>query len=154
MIATEIPDCRFLIVGDGPLRGPLEDQARDLGIHGAVRFTGIRQDARSLIARSDVVAFSSDWEGMSIVALEALAAGVPVVATDVEGMRDLLSSGAGVVTRRDPTELAHEIVLLLRDSQRRAEMGAVGRSTIAADFSIERMVGSYRELYAELTGTG
>jgi glycosyltransferase involved in cell wall biosynthesis len=149
-IAAEIPDCRFLIVGDGPLRGQLESHARDLGIERAVRFTGIRQDARALIARSDVIAFSSDWEGMSIVALEALAAGVPVVATDVEGMREVLGTGAGVLTSPDPEALAKAILDLLEDPKRRAEMGAVGRDKVAAEFSVERMVRSYQEVYREL----
>ena len=125
-----------------------------LGLEGAVRFTGIRQDARALIARSDVVAFSSDWEGMSIVALEALAAGVPVVATDVEGMRELLGTGAGVLASRDAGALAKEIVELLRDPERRAEMAEIGRRKVATEFSVERMVRSYEEAYRDVASSG
>jgi glycosyltransferase involved in cell wall biosynthesis len=153
-VATAVPECRFLIVGDGPLRGELEVQARDLGLGGAVRFTGIREDARALIARSDVIAFSSDWEGMSIVALEAIAAGTPVVATDVEGMRELLNTGAGILTSFDPDDLARKIVDLVRDPGRRAEMGELGRSKAAAEFSLERMVRSYEEVYREVAASG
>jgi glycosyltransferase involved in cell wall biosynthesis len=150
-IAAAVPECRFLIVGDGPLRSELEGQARNLGLQDAVRFTGIRDDARVVIARSDVVAFSSDWEGMSIVALEALAAGTPVVATDVEGMRELLDTGAGVLTTRDPGDIASRTIELLRDPERRADMGAIGRRTAAAEFSVERMVRSYGDVYREVT---
>ncbi len=149
-VAAEIPECGFLIVGDGPLRDRLEALAHEVGVEGAVRFTGIRRDARALIARSDVIVFSSDWEGMSIVALEALAAGIPVVATDVEGMRELLDTGAGVLVPRDPNALARAVVDLLRDPGRRAEMGRIGQEKVAAEFSVERMVRSYRELYREL----
>jgi glycosyltransferase involved in cell wall biosynthesis len=153
-IVEAVPECRFLIVGDGPLRGELERQTRDLRLQGAVRFTGIRQDARAVIERSDVIAFSSDWEGMSIVALEAIASGTPVVATAVEGMRELLETGAGVLTSRDPHHLAGEIVDLLRDPARRAAMGAIGRSRAAAEFSVERMVRSYEDVYREVAAGG
>jgi glycosyltransferase involved in cell wall biosynthesis len=153
-IAAAVPECRFLIVGDGPLRGELEHETRSLGLEGAVRFTGIRDDARALIARSDVIAFSSDWEGMSIVALEAIAAGTPVVATDVEGMRELLDTGAGVLTSRDPGDIADAIIDLLRDPARRAAMGAIGRSRAAAEFSVARMVRSYEEVYREVAASG
>jgi glycosyltransferase involved in cell wall biosynthesis len=149
-IAAAIPECRFLIVGDGPLRGELEDQARKLGLQDVIRFTGIRDDARAVIARSDVIAFSSDWEGMSIVALEAMAAGTPVVATDVEGMHELLETGAGVLTSRDPGDIADQTVDLLRDPKRRAEMGTIGRSTASAEFSVKRMVRSYEDVYREV----
>jgi glycosyltransferase involved in cell wall biosynthesis len=87
---------------------------------------------------------------MSIAALEALAAGVPVVATDVPGMRELLDTGAGILTPRDADALAQAIIDLLHDPTRRAEMGRIGREKVAAEFSVERMVRSYRELYTEL----
>jgi glycosyltransferase involved in cell wall biosynthesis len=153
-IARELPDCRFLVVGDGPLRGGLESLARRLALTGAIRFTGLRRDARELIARSDVVAFSSDWEGLPMVALEALAAGVPVVSTEVEGMRELLGTGAGVVVPGDPDALAREIVALIRAPARRAQMGRTGRERIATEFSVERMVTAYQGLYRELASFG
>ncbi len=153
MVAAEIPECRFLIVGDGPLRGQLEDEARDLGIDGAVTFTGIREDARAVIARSDIVAFSSDWEGMAIAALEAIAAGTPVVATDVEGMRELLGTGAGILTRRNPSDLASALVELLGDPGRRGEMGEIGRRKVETELSAERMVRSYEEVYREVASS-
>ncbi len=154
LIAAEIPDCRFPIVGDGPLRSELEAEARRLGIEGAVRFTGVRPDAPDLISRSDVVVFSSDWEGMSLVALEALGAGTPVVAADVEGMRELLGSGAGVLVEREAAVLARAVIELLRDPQRRSEMGRRGRELIAAEYSLERMIGAYRDLYREVLSRG
>ena len=142
---------RFLVVGDGPLQRAAEAQARERGIASAVRFTGQRHDARPLIARSQVMVFTSTWEGLSVSALEALAAGVPVVATDTDGMRELLASGAGVVVdEHAPAALAREVLALLHDPPRRRAMGALGRELVAARFSAEAMVGSYRELYERL----
>ncbi|OLE36374.1 MAG: hypothetical protein AUG48_07590 [Actinobacteria bacterium 13_1_20CM_3_68_9] len=141
-------------MGDGPLRRRLESLAEGLALTGAVRFTGLRRDARPLIARSDVVAFSSDWEGLPMVALEALAAGVPVVSTEVEGMSELLGTGAGVVVPPDADALAREIVALIRAPDRRAQMGRTGRERIATEFSVERMVAAYQGLYRELASRG
>jgi glycosyltransferase involved in cell wall biosynthesis len=152
-IAAQVPDCDFLIVGDGPLRGPLEAEARELRVDVRMRFTGMRPDATALIARSDVIVFSSDSEGMSIAALEALAAGIPVVATDVPGMRELLDTGAGILTPRDADALAQAVVNLVRDPTRRAEMGRIGREKVAEEFSVGRMLRSYRELYTELASS-
>jgi glycosyltransferase involved in cell wall biosynthesis len=150
-VAAAEPECTFLVVGDGPLRDSLGALSRRLGVAERVRFTGVRGDARELIARSDVVAFSSEWEGMPVAGLEALAAGVPVVSTDVEGARELLADGPGVVVPRATEPLADAVIDLLRAPSLRAEMGRHGRQRIASDFSVERMVGAYRELYLELT---
>lgn len=152
-VAAERPDCRFLIVGQGPLRPALEALSRRLGIADMVRLTGVRADAKELIARSDLVVFSSEWEGMPVVALEALAAAVPVVSTDVEGMSELLGTGAGTVVDRDARSLATEIVALLGLPERRAEMGRTGREMIAAEFSVREMVAAYQHLYRELVSS-
>src|SRR5204862_6087829 len=128
-----LPDARFLIVGEGPLRADIEAQVAAAGLGDRVRLTGVRADARDLIARSDALVFSSDWEGLSIAALEALAAGVPVVSTDVEGMRELLAGGAGVTAPLDDrTALGHQIARVLSDPERRREMGAAGEALRAA----------------------
>jgi glycosyltransferase involved in cell wall biosynthesis len=140
-------DPRFVIVGDGPLRPELERRARTLGLDGAVRFAGIRRDARAVIASSDLLVFASDWEGLSLAALEALAAGVPVISTDVAGSAEVLSTGAGLVVPRDPAAIAQAIAELLADDERRARMGEEGRRLHAERFSTERMVAAYRTLY-------
>ena len=148
-----LPDARFLIVGEGPLRADIEAQVAAAGLGDRVRLTGVRADARDLIARSDALVFSSDWEGLSIAALEALAAGVPVVSTDVEGMRDLLAGGAGVTAPLDDgTALGRRIAEVLSDPERRREMGRAGEALIAAEFSPVGMIDAYEALYYELTG--
>jgi glycosyltransferase involved in cell wall biosynthesis len=140
-------DASFLIVGEGPLRAELEHRAGALGLDGAVRFTGARRDARAIVARSDLVVFSSDWEGLALAAVEALAAGVPVVSTEVAGSEELLSTGAGLVVGRDPESIAEGIAALLADAERRERMGAEGRRLHAERYSSERMTAAYRAVY-------
>ncbi len=153
LIAAEIPESASSSSATAPSLA-LEAETRGLGIGAAVRFTGIRSDARDLISRSDVIVFSSDWEGMSLVALEALAAGTPVVATAVEGMEEMLGGGAGILVDRDAPPLARAVIELLRDPERRAEMGRIGRQKVQAEHSLDVMVRAYHELYSELASPG
>ena len=152
MVKESQPQARFLIVGDGALRGELEAQAAGLGLGDEVRFTGIRGDAADLIARSDLLVFSSVWEGLSIAALEALARGVPVISTDVAGTRELFASGAGVVVPQADAPLAEAIAAALTDPATRRRMSAEGRRLHAERFSTARMAAAYRLIYARLTG--
>jgi glycosyltransferase involved in cell wall biosynthesis len=140
----------FLVAGDGPLRSALAARARELGLADAVRFLGARDDAPGLMAAADLVAFSSDWEGLSVAALEALAAGTPVVSTPVEGMRELLGDGA-LATSFAPEELGDLIAGLLRDAPRRAALAAAGRARVEERYSAAAMVGGYERLYRELS---
>jgi glycosyltransferase involved in cell wall biosynthesis len=127
-IAARDDTVRFLVVGDGPLRQATEARARWRGVRDAIRFTGQCDDARPLIARAQAMVFTSDWEGLSVAALEALEAGVPMVATETDGMRELLSSGAGVIVRdATPAALAHEVLDLLHDPKRHERMARHGR---------------------------
>jgi glycosyltransferase involved in cell wall biosynthesis len=150
-VVDALPEARLLIVGDGELRGEITARRDALALTEHVIMTGARSDARDLIARADILVFSSEWEGLSIAALEALAAGTPVVATDVQGMRELLSGGAGVVVALDDgTALGAEIVTALRDAPRRAAMGAAGRELIAGRFALDTMIDAYEQRYARL----
>jgi glycosyltransferase involved in cell wall biosynthesis len=150
-VARTHPQTRFLVVGDGPLRAGLEARARDLQIAERVRFTGVRSDARALIARASLLLFTSDWEGLSIAALEALSAGIPVVSTAVEGMQALAAGGAvEIVPDRAPEALARAVGDLLSAPARRTEMGERGRALVAERFSLDAMTGAYAELYRSL----
>jgi glycosyltransferase involved in cell wall biosynthesis len=150
LVSRRHPDARFLVVGDGPLRTAVEQWVHALGLDHATVLTGARPDARELIASSDLLVFSSDWEGLSLAALEALAAGTPVVATDVAGMGELLATGAGVIVPPDASELADAVSELLDDSSRRAAMGRAGSRLAAERFSPEAMVNGYADVYARL----
>ena len=151
IVARHHGDVRFLVVGKGPLRAELEQHRDALGLGDRLLFTGLREDVPDLIARSRLVVFSSEWEGLSLVALESLAAGVPVVSTDVAGMRSLLAEGAGlIVEERTPEALADGIDALLADEARHSEMGQHARRLIAERFSPAVMADGYNELYERL----
>jgi glycosyltransferase involved in cell wall biosynthesis len=136
-------DARFLIVGDGPLRGELEERVAALGLGDRVTLTGVRHDVPALLARADLVVFSSDWEGLPLVALEALAAGTPVLSTPVEGMREL------PVTVVAPDALAAGIADALAEP---GDLGARGRAYVAEHHSEAAMLDAYEALYRELSG--
>jgi glycosyltransferase involved in cell wall biosynthesis len=144
------PEVRFLIVGDGELRPGLETLAANLGLGEQVTFAGLRSDATDLIARSDLLVFSSVWEGLSIAALEALARGVPVISTDVAGARELLATGSGMIVAQDDGALADAIVRALADPDLRQRMGREGRRLHADRFSVDRMIAAYRSAYETL----
>jgi glycosyltransferase involved in cell wall biosynthesis len=142
------PRARFLVVGDGPLRARIEQLGRGL----PVEFAGARADARALIAGADVLVVASDAEGHSIVTLEALAAGVPVVSTPVAGMRSVLGGGAGRIVGEFSAEaLAAATLELLRDPEVRTEMGRTGAALVAERFSADAMVTAYETHYRRVT---
>lgn len=145
------PAARYLIAGDGPLRASLERRTTELGLAGHVQFLGLRRDVGALVARADLLAFSSDWEGLSIAALEGLAAGTPIVTTPVEGMRALLGAGAAGAIAADMSAqgLAHAIAALLSDPEQLREMGRAGRDLARSSFSLDAMLDAYERLYTQ-----
>jgi glycosyltransferase involved in cell wall biosynthesis len=151
LVAREVPAARFLVVGDGPLRGALEEQAQGLGIADRVRFTGNRDDVRQLLSRATVMLMTSDSEGLSIAVIEALAAGVPVVSTPAAGMGELLDGGGGIIVpSADATALAVQVTRLLVSPELRLAMGESGRRLVSERFSAQRMIGDYLELSARV----
>lgn len=153
IVAAQRPDVTFLVVGDGHLRADLEERARALGVDRAVRFAGLRSDARDLIARADLLVFSSVWEGLSIAALEALTAGTPVVTTAAEGMAALADAGAAVtVPVGDDDALAAAVLALLADEDRRRRMGEAGRRLADSRFALPTMLSAYERLYETVRG--
>ena len=110
----------------------------------------MRRDVGILLARADLLAFSSGWEGLSIAALEALATGTPIVTTPVEGMQVLLGDQrAGLIApEMSPDALATAIGALAADPGRRAAMAAAGPGLVRASFSVEAMLDAYEALYA------
>ena len=144
---TEVPGARLLVVGDGPLRGELEQAATVAGVADRVTFAGMRSDARALIGAADVAVISSEGEGLPLVALEALAGETPLVATAGRGLRELLTDGetARLVPPGDERALAAAIGEVLGDADLRRRLVAGGRA-LAAEHDEAEMVASYLEI--------
>jgi glycosyltransferase involved in cell wall biosynthesis len=151
-VLEEVTDAILLIVGDGPLRNRLESQATHLGIAGQVHFLGERADVRALLAGIDVYVHASLYEGMPNAVMEAMAAGKPVVATAVDGTRELITHGQTgyLVPPSDPQAMADQIVYALKNVSQANLIGAAAAQRIIRDFSIDHMVSAYDKLYREL----
>jgi glycosyltransferase involved in cell wall biosynthesis len=148
-------DAVLLIAGDGPLQDDLQRQAEKLDIAPSVRFLGARSDVDSLLSAADITVLTSDWEGLPLAVLESMAAGRPVVATDVGGIRDVLAGGGGVVVPpREPATTARVLTELLSDSAARERAAELGRSTIENYYHPATMVSRYDGLFRGLISAG
>jgi glycosyltransferase involved in cell wall biosynthesis len=146
------PDLRTLIVGDGPDRVSLEALACELGVARAVCFLGRRNDVPDILEALDIAVNSSSSEGSPLAVMEYMEAGLPVVATAVGGVPDLIEPGVHglLVPREDPVALADALDELLRDAGRARAMGACGRERRRAEFDIDVLVHRLEGLYVEL----
>ena len=159
-VAKEFPRARFLVVGDGPLREELFALAEDLGVRERFLFLGFRPDAQALIKLMDVVAVPSVSEGTPLVVLEAMAAGVPVVASEVGGIPGQIRHGQEgiLVPPADSRALGDALLDLLRDPERARRMGEAGRLRAGTEFGHENMVrrveGIYRAALADTKFSG
>jgi glycosyltransferase involved in cell wall biosynthesis len=152
VVVETMPQARFLVVGDGELREELEAYAHDLGLEGGVLFTGWRRDLPRLYADLDVVALTSINEGTPVSLIEAMAAGVPVVATAVGSVPDVVVEGETgyLVKDGDVKGMAKAIIELLRDPEKAKEMGIAGREAVYPRFAAHTLIANVEGLYAEL----
>lgn len=150
-VVHDIPDARLLIIGTGPLQPELESLAQKSLPSGAVRFLGMRTDVQEILPALDVFTLTSLHEGLSIAMLEAMAAGVPVVATRVGGIPEALRDGVEglLVPSKDADAIAAAYLTLLADEGLRREMGARGQERSAV-FSVEAAVLRTQEIYDEV----
>jgi len=151
LVLREDPRARFVIVGQGPLEEDLRRRASALGLNGAVRFTGFREDAARLASAFDVFVLPSLHEGLPIALLEAMSLGRPSVVTPVGGVPEVVVNGqhALVVPPSQPAALASAIVELLGDPEARARLGANAKVR-AASFDIRRAVRRMQDVWTEL----
>jgi starch synthase (maltosyl-transferring) len=149
------PNWHLVLAGDGPERPWLLARlAERPPLAERVHWLGHRDDVPALLATADLLVLASLWEGMPNVALEAMAARRPVVATAVEGSEDLVAPGqtGWLVKPRDPPALGEALLEAALDPDRRCRYGTAGRARVEAEFSIERMVTDYERLWAGLLG--
>jgi sugar transferase (PEP-CTERM/EpsH1 system associated) len=145
---------RLIIAGDGSQRGALEKRIVELGLMDAVRLLGNRGDVAQLLGECDVFVLSSIAEGMPVTLLEAMAAGLPVVATDVGGVASVVTDGATgtLVPPGDLQALAAALAGYAANGDLRRQHGDAGRARVVAHFSLGNMVSAYVQLYDELLG--
>jgi glycosyltransferase involved in cell wall biosynthesis len=145
-------DLAVCIVGDGAQRNHLEHMAEGLGVAGHIIWTGERGDAGKLAAAFDVAVLCSAWEGLPLAALEAMAAEIPVVATSVGGLPDLLADGAGVlVPLDDDAALAGAIVDLRANPHTAAAIGRAGCRRVHEFYNLTSIVAELEHIYSDAT---
>lgn len=156
LVEREDPDVGFVVFGDGPLRGRLAAQIEALGLARTVVLAGFRPDLHRLLPHLDLLALPSYTEGLPVIVLEALAAGVPVVATAVGGTPEVVEHGVSgyLVPPGDPPALARAILDALRREPERQAMGARGRQAIQERFTVEAQGRQYQRLFEALVGPG
>lgn len=152
ILAPRYPTTGFMIVGDGPDRAMLEGRVREAKLVDRFVFAGFRSDVDNLLPGADVLVQSSYTEGLPNVVLEACAAGIPVVATDVGGTSEVVQDGVNgyLVPSGDPEILATRLGELLNAPAQRRSMGADGREFVRKEFSFARQSADYLELLTEL----
>jgi glycosyltransferase involved in cell wall biosynthesis len=156
IVCSAYPDLRVQLVGAGPMRAALEQQARDLGIEEKVIFCGHREDVPELLAASDLFVLPSQSEAFPNGLVEAMAAGLPSIASDVGGIPELVQHGRNglLVPPGDVAALAAALVRLLDDADYARRLGDAARDTIETRYSFERMVTAFEQLYlSELAGS-
>jgi len=152
IIHQAMPQTRFAIVGDGPLRQSIENMVKELGMENLVTFFGHQRDIASFISCFDIACqCSSITEGCSNATLEAMALGKPVVITDVGGNREVVkhSENGFLVAAHNPEELANIVLTCLQHPDWAQDVGQRARKTITTRFSLAAMVHNYEQLYEQ-----
>jgi glycosyltransferase involved in cell wall biosynthesis len=147
------PQARLWLVGQGELLEPMRQLAHSLGLAERVQFLGARKDVPALMNAADAYVMSSAWEGMPMVLLEAAAVGLPILATDVGGNREVVHEGCSgwLVPPQDSGRLARAMQLVTQTSeQERKNMGMAGRALVVAKHDLTRVIQDWEEVYVRL----
>jgi L-malate glycosyltransferase len=156
IVVRQVPDVRFVILGEGELREKLERQIKDMGLERHVFLAGFRANALELTKSFDVFAMSSVSEGMCTALVDAMAASKSAVATTAGGIPEVMADGVTgfLVPPRDHTAMAQKLVQLLKDDALRARMGEAALARARERFTVERMVKGTSDVYERLVGKG
>ena len=154
MLKTHGAAFKAIVVGDGSLRETLRQRAVDLGLEGVVHFTGARHDVEQVLAALDLFVMPSRSEGLSNTIIEAMAAGLPVVATDVGGTDELITDDVTgrLVPAASPVLLADAVAALLQHPVERARLGMAAQRRAVREFGLDKMVRQYEDLYVGVAG--
>lgn len=151
-VRAHLPQVRLLVVGDGPLRSELETQSARLGLDGCVTFTGYRSDVADILFASDVFATATLWEGFGKMNVEAMAAGKPLVSTNVGPIPEVIGDyqGAILVPPHDPVALSEALLTALNDLPAYASCGEEGRRRAYDLFGYDAFIQRTDALYERL----
>ena len=151
IISDEIPDACFLIVGDGVIRSKIENLIEKISMEDKIILLGWRRDIPEILSCIDILVLTSLWEGLPRVFPQAMASGIPVVATEVDGAPEAIKNGVTgfLLQPRDIKGMAERIISLIRNPDRAREMGEEGRKSVG-EFDIWKMVEQQEELYTSL----
>jgi len=153
--AAEVPRLRYLIVGDGPERQSIEALIDQLDLQGIVQVLGSRDDVAEILAASDIFLLTSITEGIPLTLIEAMATGLPCVATDVGGVAEVvIEKETGLLApEQDSTALARHIRRLANEPALRRELGAAGKRRAREKFDERQMQAAFVKLYQEVLAT-
>ena len=151
-VLNEIPDAKFVFVGDGPQRRNITNKIEALGLSRSVLMLGMRWDIPNVLKSIDLFVLPTLQEAHGGVFVEAMAMGKPVIGTNVGGVGEVIKDGLNgyLVRPNDPSSLAGAIVTMIRDKERAGSMGLEGRKMAEENFAVEKMCKSMFELYADL----
>jgi L-malate glycosyltransferase len=155
IVVRELPEARFLILGEGELRGALEQQVKQLHLSQHVVLAGFRSDVLAVLKGLDLFVMSSVTEGLGTSLLDAMAAARPIVGTRTGGIPEVVVQGETglLVPPREARPLAEAILQMLRDAPGRARVAQAGHARVKERFSVERMVRETLDVYAAVAGT-
>jgi glycosyltransferase involved in cell wall biosynthesis len=154
----EVSDCgisvKGIIVGDGPIREKLAERVCQLGLGDRITICGFCEDIEHKLSQMDIFLFASNWEGLPMAIVEAMASGLPIVATDIAGVRELVQHGINgyLCSVGDINALVGACVQLIRDDALRARMGSASKRIAEEQFSESVMLGKYSAVYHQCKG--
>jgi glycosyltransferase involved in cell wall biosynthesis len=149
LVAKEIPDCYFLLVGDGPLKSDVIKMMDDLKITDRFILTGLRRDAGKMMSAMDVFLLTSLWEGLPRVIPQAMCMGLPVVCYRIDGIQEIIDPGINgfVYPPGDIVSIADSCIKLLKDENLRKVIGNNGKVFAVKEFNIKTMIAHISSLY-------
>jgi glycosyltransferase involved in cell wall biosynthesis len=152
LVHKEVPEARLIIAGIGPLKAQLADMAEALDLRESVEFVGLQSDVVAVLHRASIATLPSRWEGMPNAILEAMACGLPCVATRVSGTEDIITHEVNglLVEPEDSQALAQALLALLRDPERSSAYGKAARERIEQSYAFEHITDIYVELYERM----
>ena len=148
-VVDQLPETSLLLLGDGPMRAYLEDTVVNLNLAQNVRFAGWRTDVMDILPSTDLFVIASEWEGFGLSLLEAMSFSLPIVATDVGGIPEVVLDGqtGWLVESRDSDALAGSILAALRSPYKMLEYGQRGKLRLQNTFSVQRMIFDTEKIY-------